>query len=32
MGKQKHEWQDIEYILSYFGKKLSESKKVIFHI
>ncbi|MDL2122971.1 MAG: transposase [Deltaproteobacteria bacterium] len=27
MGRKKHEWQDTEYVLSYFGKKVSESKK-----
>jgi len=27
MGKKKHEWQDTEYVLSYFGKKVSESRK-----
>jgi REP element-mobilizing transposase RayT len=27
MGRKKHEWQDTEYVLSYFGKKVSESRK-----
>ncbi|MCG2759391.1 MAG: transposase [Desulfobacteraceae bacterium] len=27
MGKKKHEWQDAEYVLSYFGKNVSESRK-----
>ncbi|MEA3223609.1 MAG: transposase [Thermodesulfobacteriota bacterium] len=27
MGKQKHEWQNTEYVLSYFGKKVSESRR-----
>jgi len=26
-GRKKHEWQDTEYVLSYFGKKVSESRK-----
>jgi REP element-mobilizing transposase RayT len=28
MGSIKHEWQDTKYVLSYFGKKVSESRKV----
>jgi REP element-mobilizing transposase RayT len=27
MGRKKHEWQDTKYVLSYFGKKVSESRK-----
>jgi putative transposase len=27
MGKKKYEWQDTEYVLSYFGKKVSVSRK-----
>jgi len=27
MGRKKYEWQDKEYVLSYFGKKVSESRK-----
>jgi hypothetical protein len=27
MGWKKHEWHDTKYVLSYFGKKLPESKK-----
>ncbi len=27
MGRKKHEWQDTEYVLSYFGKRISESRK-----
>jgi REP element-mobilizing transposase RayT len=27
MGRIKHEWQGTEYVLSYFGKKVSESRK-----
>jgi hypothetical protein len=27
MGRKKHEWQDTEYVLSYFGKKVSESRR-----
>jgi REP element-mobilizing transposase RayT len=27
MSKKKHEWQDTKYVLSYFGKKVSESRK-----
>ena len=27
MGRKKHEWQDTEYVLSYFGKKVSASRK-----
>ncbi|MDL1964904.1 MAG: transposase [Deltaproteobacteria bacterium] len=27
MGIKKHEWQDTEYVFSYFGKKVSESRK-----
>jgi REP element-mobilizing transposase RayT len=27
MGRIKHEWQDTKYVLSYFGKKVSESRK-----
>ena len=26
-GKKKQEWQDTEYVLSYFGKRISESRK-----
>ena len=27
IGRKKHAWQDTEYVLSYFGKKVSESRK-----
>ena len=27
MGRKKHAWQDTKYVLSYFGKKVSESRK-----
>jgi REP element-mobilizing transposase RayT len=27
MGRKKHEWQDTKHVLSYFGKKVSESRK-----
>lgn len=27
MGKKKHEWHDTKYVLSYFGKKVSESRE-----
>jgi REP element-mobilizing transposase RayT len=27
IGRKKHEWQDTKYVLSYFGKKVSESRK-----
>jgi len=27
MGRKKHAWQDTKYVLSYFGKKLPESRK-----
>jgi REP element-mobilizing transposase RayT len=27
MGRKKHDWQNTEYVLSYFGKKVSESRK-----
>ena len=27
MGREKHKWQDTKYVLSYFGKKVSESRK-----
>jgi hypothetical protein len=27
IGRKKHEWQNTEYVLSYFGKKVSESRK-----
>lgn len=27
MGKRKREWQDTKYVLSFFGKKLSEARK-----
>ncbi len=27
MGKKKNEWQGTEHVLSYFGKKVSESRK-----
>jgi REP element-mobilizing transposase RayT len=27
MGRKKHKWQDTEYVLSYFGKNVSESRK-----
>jgi REP element-mobilizing transposase RayT len=27
MDKKKHEWHDTKYVLSYFGKKVSESRK-----
>ena len=26
-GREKHEWQDTKYVLLYFGKKVSESRK-----
>jgi REP-associated tyrosine transposase len=27
MGRKKHEWQGTKYVFSYFGKKVSESRK-----
>ena len=27
IGRKKHEWQDTKYVFSYFGKKVSESRK-----
>jgi hypothetical protein len=32
IGRKKHEWQGTEYVLSYFGKKVSESKKAYLSI
>ena len=27
MGKKEREWQDIEYVLGFFGKKVGEARK-----
>lgn len=27
MGKQKRKWQDVEYVLGYFGRRVSEARK-----
>lgn len=27
MGKKKREWQDIEYVLGFFGKRIGEARK-----
>ena len=30
MGKKKHQWQDTEYVLCYFGRRISEARKRYF--